>query len=65
MLRTTYLPPFKRSIIDADAWSVMSSYNSYDGIPVITSHHMQEEILRGEWGYEVRTTRPQEREFVE
>lgn len=43
----------------------MSSYNSYDGIPVITSHHMQEEILRGEWGYEVRTTRPQEREFVE
>ncbi|KAL2755641.1 glycoside hydrolase family 3 protein [Sodiomyces alcalophilus JCM 7366] len=52
MLRTTYLPPFKRAIVDADAWSVMSSYNSYDGIPVVADHHMQEEILRGEWGYE-------------
>ncbi|KAG7121962.1 Periplasmic beta-glucosidase like protein [Verticillium longisporum] len=50
-LRTTYLPPFKRAIIDADAWSVMSSYNSYDGVPTIADHHLQEEILREEWGY--------------
>ncbi|KAK2041324.1 glycosyl hydrolase family 3 N terminal domain-containing protein [Colletotrichum somersetense] len=51
-LRTTYLPPFKRAIIDADAWSVMSSYNSYDGVPTVTDHHLLTEILREEWGYE-------------
>lgn len=31
----------------------MSSYNSYDGVPVVSDHYMQEDILRGEWGYEV------------
>ncbi|KAK1579792.1 glycosyl hydrolase family 3 N terminal domain-containing protein [Colletotrichum navitas] len=51
-LHTTYLPPFKRAIIDADAWSVMSSYNSYDGVPTVTDHHLLTEILREEWGYE-------------
>lgn len=30
----------------------MSSYNSYDGIPVISDHHLLTEILREEWGYE-------------
>ncbi|OLN85300.1 Periplasmic beta-glucosidase 1 [Colletotrichum chlorophyti] len=52
MLRTTYLPPFKRAILEADAWSIMSSYNSYDGIPAVADHHLLTEILREEWGYE-------------
>ncbi|KAF6813850.1 glycosyl hydrolase family 3 [Colletotrichum sojae] len=52
MLRTTYLPPFKRAILEADAWSIMSSYNSYDGVPTIADHHLLTEILREEWGYE-------------
>ncbi|KZL81822.1 periplasmic beta-glucosidase [Colletotrichum incanum] len=51
-LRTTYLPAFKRAIFDADAWSIMSSYNSYDGIPTVADHHLLTEILREEWGYE-------------
>ncbi|KAL0941826.1 glycosyl hydrolase family 3 [Colletotrichum truncatum] len=51
-LRTTYLPPFKRAILEADAWSIMSSYNSYDGVPTISDHHLLTEILREEWGYE-------------
>ncbi|KAF1995034.1 glycoside hydrolase family 3 protein [Amniculicola lignicola CBS 123094] len=50
-LRTTWLPPFKRAIIDAGAWSIMGAYHSYDGIPSIADHHVQTEILRGEWGY--------------
>ncbi|KAH8680073.1 glycoside hydrolase superfamily [Tricladium varicosporioides] len=50
-LRTTYLPPYKRQIIDAGAYSVMSSYNSYDGVPMIANHHVLTEILREEWGY--------------
>ncbi|KAI1100090.1 glycoside hydrolase family 3 protein [Jackrogersella minutella] len=50
-LRTTYLPPFKRAIIDAGALSVMSAYHSYDGVPAVADRHALTEILRGEWGY--------------
>ncbi|TDZ17099.1 Periplasmic beta-glucosidase [Colletotrichum orbiculare MAFF 240422] len=52
MLRTTYLPSFKRAILEADAWSIMSSYNSYDGVPAVADYHLLTEILREEWGYE-------------
>lgn len=51
MLRTTYLPAFKRAIIDANAWSVMSSYNSYDGVPTVADRLLLTGILREEWGY--------------
>jgi beta-glucosidase len=50
-LRTTWLPPFKRAIIDAGAYSIMGAYHSYDGIPAIADAHMMTEILRNEWGY--------------
>jgi beta-glucosidase len=51
-LRTTWLPSFKRAIIDGGAWSIMGAYHSWDGIPSIADDHLQEDILRGEWGYE-------------
>ncbi|TLD26637.1 hypothetical protein PspLS_04624 [Pyricularia sp. CBS 133598] len=51
MLRTTYLPAFKRAIIEADAWSVMSSYNSYDGVPTVADKSLLTGILRDEWDY--------------
>ncbi|PVH93847.1 glycoside hydrolase family 3 protein [Periconia macrospinosa] len=51
-LRTTWLPSFKRAIIDAGAYSIMGSYNSYDGVPTIADHHLMTEILREEWGYQ-------------
>ena len=51
-LRRTWLPPFHKAIIDAGAWSVMSSYNSYDGVPMVSDHHVLTEILRNEWEYE-------------
>ncbi|PNS15031.1 Periplasmic beta-glucosidase [Sphaceloma murrayae] len=51
-LRTTWLPSFKRAIIDAGAYSIMSAYHSYDGIPSPADRHMLTEILREEWGYE-------------
>jgi beta-glucosidase len=50
-LRTTWLPPFKRAIIDAGAYSVMSAYHSYDGVPAVADHHTLTTILRDEWGY--------------
>lgn len=52
MLRSLYLPPFKRAIIDSGATSIMSSYNSYDGIPTVSDPHLLQDILREEWGYE-------------
>ncbi|KAH7392473.1 glycoside hydrolase superfamily [Pyrenochaeta sp. MPI-SDFR-AT-0127] len=55
-LRTTWLPAFKRSIIDAGAWSIMGAYHSYDGIPSVADGHLQETILREEWGYEYWVT---------
>ncbi|KAI5781274.1 putative beta-glucosidase [Geopyxis carbonaria] len=49
--QTSYLPAFKRTIIDADAWSIMSAYHSYDGIPAAADYHLLTEVLREEWGY--------------
>lgn len=54
-LRTTYLPPFKRIIIDGGAYSIMTSYNSYDGIAIVANYHVLTEILRNEWGYKYWT----------
>ncbi|KAF8453734.1 glycoside hydrolase family 3 protein [Kalaharituber pfeilii] len=50
-MRRTNLPAFKKSIIDADAWSVMGAYHSYDGVPAAADYHLLTEILRDEWGY--------------
>ena len=55
-LRTTYLPSYKRAIIDAGAYSIMTAYSSYDGVPVIADYHLLTEILREEWGYKYWTT---------
>jgi len=51
-LRTTWLPSFKRAIIDAGAFSVMSAYHSYDGVAAVADRRTLTDILRKEWGYE-------------
>ena len=51
-LRTTWLPSYKRAIIDGGAWAVMSAYSSYDGIPQVADPQTLTEILRDEWGYD-------------
>ena len=50
-LRETYLPPF-RAAIDAGARSVMTAYNSVDGIPCTGNRRTLTDILRGEWGFD-------------
>jgi beta-glucosidase len=55
-LRTTWLPPFKRAIVDGGAYSIMSAYHSYDGVPAIADHHLLTDILRGEWNYKYWVT---------
>lgn len=50
-LRETYLLPF-RAAIEAGARSVMTAYNSVDGIPCTCNRHTLTDILRGEWGFD-------------
>ena len=46
-----YLPPFKTTV-DAGAWSVMTSYNSLDGIPCTSNKFLLTDVLRKQWGFD-------------
>lgn len=50
-LKQVFLPPFKRAI-DAGALSVMTSYNSLDGVPCTSNKQLLTEMLREEWGFD-------------
>lgn len=45
-----YLPPYKAAI-DAGAATVMSSFNSLDGVPNTANQYTLTTILRDEWGF--------------
>ena len=45
------LPTFKAGI-DAGALSVMTSYNSIDGVPTTANGRLINGVLRGEWGFD-------------
>lgn len=49
-LRQVYLPPFKAAV-DAGVWTIMTGFNSLNGIPATVNEHLLREILRGEWGF--------------
>lgn len=49
-LREVFLPPFKKTI-DAGALSVMSAYNSIDGVPCTSNKLLFTDILHGEWQF--------------
>lgn len=49
---TTYLPSYKRAIIDGGAVSIMSAYHCYDGVPAVADSHLLTDILRDDWGYD-------------
>ncbi|PID91956.1 MAG: glucan 1,4-alpha-glucosidase [Bacteroidetes bacterium] len=49
--RETYLPAFRKCVVDGKAWSVMCAYNRYKGQPCCGSPSLQEELLRGEFGF--------------
>ena len=49
-LKQVFLPPFKQAI-DAGALSVMTSYNSLDGVPCTSNHELLTDVLRDEWGF--------------
>ena len=49
-LHQNFLPPFRKAI-DAGALSVMTSYNSIDGIPCTSNYYLLTQLLRNEWKF--------------
>lgn len=49
-LTETFLPPFKK-VTDAGALSVMTSYNSMDGIPCTSNRYLLTDVLKKQWGF--------------
>ncbi len=51
-LRNIHLRPFETVVRNTDVKAVMSSYNSWNGVPNTASHFLLTELLRGEWGFD-------------
>lgn len=50
-LLSIYLQPFESIIKATHPWAVMSSYDSWNGIPNSSSHYLMTDILRNQWGF--------------
>jgi beta-glucosidase len=49
-LYQSYLPPFK-SAVAAGALSLMTAYNSIDGVPCTANSFLLQDVLRKQWGF--------------
>jgi beta-glucosidase len=50
-LRELYLAPFERAVEEGGAWTIMSAYNSVDGV-TMTENDLLETPLNSEWGFD-------------
>jgi Beta-glucosidase-related glycosidases len=50
-LREYYLPVFKAAVIEGHVRSIMSAYNSLNGVPCSGNKTLLTDILRKEWGF--------------
>ena len=50
-LKQVFLQPF-REVLCAGALSVMTSYNSIDGVPCTSNRELLTDVLREEWGFD-------------
>ncbi|HET7817023.1 MAG TPA: glycoside hydrolase family 3 C-terminal domain-containing protein [Sphingomicrobium sp.] len=50
-LAETYLPAFRRTVVDGKVEIVMCAYNALDGKPACASPELLRGILRGQWGF--------------
>jgi beta-glucosidase len=51
LLEEYFFPPFRDAIRVGGARSIMSAYNSVDGVPATQNRHLLTDVLRGEWGF--------------
>ena len=50
-LMTDYLPSFEKAVCEGDAKSVMTSYNTIDGVPCSANGWLLQELLRNSWDF--------------
>ncbi len=50
-LQETYLPHFRKTVVEADVQSVMCAYNRFRGDPCCGSGFLLTDILRRQWGF--------------
>ncbi|HEX7590369.1 MAG TPA: glycoside hydrolase family 3 N-terminal domain-containing protein, partial [Candidatus Limnocylindrales bacterium] len=50
-LRELYLSPFERTVVDANAWTIMSAYSGVRGTPM-TENELQTDPLKTKWGFD-------------
>ncbi|GAB2684961.1 glycoside hydrolase family 3 C-terminal domain-containing protein [Mucilaginibacter koreensis] len=50
-LREIYLPAFKASITEGNAWTIMSAYNKLRGAYCAENDYLLNQILKGEWKF--------------
>jgi beta-glucosidase len=51
-LADTYLPAFRKLVVESQAASVMCAYNSVDGVPACASNLLLKDTLRGSWHFD-------------
>lgn len=51
ILKEIYFPAFKACIKEAGALSIMTAYNSLDGVPCSSNKWLLTDVLRKEWGF--------------
>ena len=51
-LREIYLPAFEASVKEAKVGAVMNSYNPLNGVHTTQNSHLNNEILKKEWGFD-------------
>lgn len=52
VLREVYYKPFERCVKEGGAKSIMTAYNSVDGVPCACNGKLLNDLLRGEWGFD-------------
>src|SRR5919107_2637094 len=51
-LRELYLLPFEIAVAESNSWSMMAAYNDVNGVAATEQQHVNNEIVKGEWGYD-------------
>src|SRR5215212_6342803 len=47
-----YLLPFEIAVAESNSWSIMAAYNDVNGVAATEQQHVNNEIVKGEWGYD-------------